>query len=105
MGKRLTEPKVMREFIFFPKILSSFKRLKIFSDQMYLNNTRSNCAIKPVFLDSIKSEQVSEMCSIVSLYTAALNTSNKDTNNYGKIKYDFKSNNKELLLHNIQTEE
>ena len=41
-----------------PKILISFKKLKIFSGEISLNNMRSDLAVKWLSLISIKSEQV-----------------------------------------------
>ena len=53
------------KLIFFPKILISFKKLKIFSGEISLNNMRSDLAVKWLSLISIKSEQVSKICSMV----------------------------------------
>ena len=53
------------KFFFFQKILISFKKLKIFSGEISLNNTRSNLAVKWLSLISIKSKQVSKICSMV----------------------------------------
>ena len=47
------------------KILISFKKLKIFSGEISLNNMRSDLAVKWLSLISIKSEQVSKICSMV----------------------------------------
>ena len=52
-------------FNFFPKILISLKKLKIFSGEISLNNMRSDLAVKCLSLISIKSEQVSKICSMV----------------------------------------
>ena len=49
----------------FPKILISFKKLKIFSGKISWNNMRSDLAVKWLSLISIKSEQVSKICSTV----------------------------------------
>ena len=49
----------------FPKILISFKKLKIFSCEISLNNMRSDWSVKWLYLNSIKSEQVSKICSMV----------------------------------------
>ena len=49
----------------FPKILISFKKLKIFSGNISLNNMPSDLAVKWLSLISIKSEQVSKICSMV----------------------------------------
>ena len=46
---------------FFPKILISFKKLKIFSGEISLNNMLSDLAVKWLSLISIKSEQVSKI--------------------------------------------
>ena len=43
-----------------PKILISFKRLKIFSGEISWKNMRSDLAVKWLSLISIKSEQVSK---------------------------------------------
>ena len=48
-----------------PKILISFKKQKIFSGEISWNNTRSDLAVKCLSLISIKSEQVSKICSMV----------------------------------------
>ena len=53
------------QIIFFPKILISFKKLKIFSGEIFLNNMCSDLAVKWLSLISIKSEQVSKICSMV----------------------------------------
>ena len=46
------------QIIIFPKILISFKKLKIFLGEISLNNMRSDLAVKWLSLISIKSEQV-----------------------------------------------
>ena len=46
-------------------ILISFKKLTIFLGEIFLNNTRSDLAVKWLSLISIKSEQVSKICSMV----------------------------------------
>ena len=43
----------------------SSKKLKIFSGEISLNNMRSDLAVKWLSLISIKSEQVSKICSMV----------------------------------------
>ena len=45
------------KFNFFPKIEISFKKLKIFSGEVSLNNMRSDLAVKWLSLISIKSKQ------------------------------------------------
>ena len=52
----------------FPKILISFKKLKIFSGEQSLNNMRSDLAGKWLSLISIKSEQVSKICFMVKRF-------------------------------------
>ena len=54
------------QFFFLPKILISFKKLKIFLGEISLNNMRSDLAVKWLSLISIKSEQVSKICSMVN---------------------------------------
>ena len=49
----------------FPKLLISFKKLKIFSGEISWNNMRGDLAVKWLSLISIKSEQVSKTCSMV----------------------------------------
>ena len=51
----------------FPQILISSKKLKILYDSgaVSLNNMRSDLAVKWLSLVSIKSEQVSKICSMV----------------------------------------
>ena len=56
-----------------PKILISFKKFKIFSGEMSWNNI-SDWAVKWLFLISIKSEQVSQMCSIVNCLSYMMHT-------------------------------
>ena len=51
----------------FPKILISFKKLKIFSGEISWNNMCSDLAVKWLSLISIKSEQVSKICVMVKL--------------------------------------
>ena len=53
------------KFKSFPKILISFKKLKIFSGEISLNNMLSDLAVKWLSLISIKSQQVSKICSMV----------------------------------------
>ena len=50
---------------FFPKTLISFKKLKKISGEISWNNMRSDLAVKWLSLISIKSEQVSKICSMV----------------------------------------
>ena len=44
---------------------SSLQKLKIFSGEISLNNMRSDLAVKWLSLTSVKSEQVSKICSMV----------------------------------------
>ena len=55
----------LKLLFFLPKILISFKKIKIFSGEISLNNMRSDLAVKWLSLISIKSEQVSKICSMV----------------------------------------
>ena len=57
--------KIDLKLLFFQKILISFKKLKIFSGEISLNNMRSDLAVKWLSLISIKSEHVSKICSMV----------------------------------------
>ena len=56
-------------FFFFPKILISFKKLKL-----SWNNMRSDLAVKWLSLISIKSEQVSKICSMVKRLSHPMHT-------------------------------
>ena len=53
------------KFFSLSKILISFKKFKIFSGEISWNNMCSNLAVKWLSLISIKSEQVSKICSMV----------------------------------------
>ena len=52
------------KFIFLQTLIS-FKKFKIFSGKISWNNMRSDLAVKWLSLISIKSEQVSKICSMV----------------------------------------
>ena len=53
------------KFKFFQKYHFLSKKLKIFSGEISLNNMRRDLAVKWLSLISIKSEQVSKICSNV----------------------------------------
>ena len=65
-GENINITKNDLNFFFSPKILISFKKLKIFSGEISLNNMRSDLAVKWPSLISIKSEQVSTLVSFVA---------------------------------------
>ena len=52
----------------------SFKKLKIFSVKISWNNSRSDWAVKRLYLISIKSEQVSKICLIVKSSSQPMHT-------------------------------
>ena len=68
------------KLIFFLKyyhhyhLLNSFKKVKIFSGQISLNNMRNDLAVKRLSLISIKSEQVSKICSMVKRLSHPMHT-------------------------------
>ena len=72
MSKLLTEPKFISKLNIMSKILISFRKLKIFSNDISQNNARGDCAVKWLCLISIKSEQVSKMYAIVNLSLHAM---------------------------------
>ena len=60
--------------LFFPKILISFKKLKIFSGEISWNNMRSDLAVKWLSLISVKFEQVSKIWSVVKRLSHPMHT-------------------------------
>ena len=62
------------KFNFFPKILISFKKLKIFSGEISWNNMCSDLAVKWLSLIAIKSKQVSKICSMVECLSHPMHT-------------------------------
>ena len=69
------------KLFFSPKILISFKKSKIFSGEISLNNMRSDIALKWLSLISIKSEQVSKICSMVKRLSHLMHTGGSSTFN------------------------
>ena len=74
MSKLLTEPKFISKLNIMSKILISFRKLKIFSNDISQNNARGDCAVKWLCLISIKPEQVSKICSIVKRSSHPIHT-------------------------------
>ena len=55
-GENINITKIDLKLLFFKKILISFKKLKIFSGEISLNNVRCDLAVKWLSLISIKSK-------------------------------------------------
>ena len=62
------------KFLKIPKIFISFKKLKIFSGEISLNNMCSDLAVKWLSLISVKPEQESKICSIVKRLSHPMHT-------------------------------
>ena len=65
------------KFLKNPKILNFFKKLKIFSGEISLNNMCSDLAVKWLSLISIESEQVRKICSMVKYLSHLMHPSIK----------------------------
>ena len=85
------------KFRFFPKILIYLKTLKIVAGEISWNNIRSDLAVRWLSLISIKSEQVSKICSMVKRLSHPMHTGGSSPFN----KKDLGTSNKRMA--NVQS--